>query len=75
MKKRNETIVREVLDGEGISVVARKYSITRERARQILHRYCKRANAELYAAGTIPHPVYWRTTPTLGFLRDNKASL
>ena len=42
LNERNETITFKVLDGNTLSEVAREYSLTTGRIRQIVYRICRR---------------------------------
>lgn len=47
-KERNDEAARAILKGELLKNVAARNGFTSERARQLVHRFCMRANPDLY---------------------------
>lgn len=46
---RNTVIVTAVLNGDTLSATARRNGLTPERIRQVVSKYCRTANKDLYA--------------------------
>ena len=73
--KRNQEISIKILKGAYMAKVAREYKLSSSRVKQILNRFCEKANRQIYLSEIRnPENRYFRP-PKLTFLRENKEKI
>jgi hypothetical protein len=66
--------VKRVIDGEKITDVAKSFGVTPASIRRVVLTFCYNANRTIYKAGLNRNVTPHKATPSIKYLRDNKAA-